>query len=216
MNIDFAREQMVQQQIRAWDVLDEDVLETFRATPREQFVPAAFESLAFAETEIPIGHGEHMLAPVIEGRILQALVLEPEDRVLEIGTGTGFLTACMARLAEHVSSIDIHADFIDAAGPRLERLGITNVDLAVMDGMAELPEGPFDAIVVSGSIERFDQRFVDALSPGGRLFVVVGDAPAMEARLITRGNDGEWQSDVLFETDLARLVNGSLPETFSF
>ncbi len=216
MNIDFAREQMVQQQIRAWDVLDEDVLETFRQTPREQFVPQDFESLAFAETEIPIGHGEHMLAPVIEGRILQALELTPSDRVLEIGTGTGFLTACIARLADQVVSIDIHADFVAAARHRLDDLDIANVDLAVMDGMQELPEGPFDAIVVGGSIERFDQRFVDALAPGGRLFVVVGDAPAMEARLVTRGSDSDWQSEVLFETELEPLVNASLPEAFLF
>ena len=216
MNIDFAREQMVQQQIRAWDVLDEDVLETFRQTPREQFVPQDFESLAFAETEIPIGHGEYMLAPVIEGRILQALELTPTDRVLEIGTGTGFLTACIARLADQVASVDIHADFVAAAQQRLDDLNIANVELAVMDGMTELPEGPFDAIVVGGSIERFDQRFVDALAPGGRLFVVVGDPPAMEARLVTRGSDSDWQSEVLFETELRPLVNASLPEAFLF
>ncbi len=216
MNIDFAREQMVQQQIRAWDVLDEGVLETFRVTPREQFVPQGFESLAFAETEIPIGHGEHMLAPVIEGRVLQALELTPADRVLEIGTGTGFLTACLARLADQIVSIDIHADFVAAAQTRLDDLDIANVELAVMDGMSELPEGRFDAIVVGGSIERFDQRFVDALAPGGRLFVVVGDAPAMEARLVTVGDDSDWQSEVLFETELKALVNASLPEAFLF
>lgn len=216
MNIDFAREQMVQQQIRAWDVLDEAVLDTFRVTPREQFVPAGFESLAFAETEIPIGHGEHMLAPVIEGRILQALELTPADRVLEIGTGTGFLTACIARLAAQVESIDIHADFVAAARERLDELDIANVELAAMDGMSELPEGPFDAIVVGGSVERIDQHFVSALKPGGRLFVVVGHAPAMEARLVTRGNDSDWQSEVLFETELRALVNGSLPDAFLF
>ena len=216
MNIDFAREQMVQQQIRAWDVLDELVLETFRDVPREAFVPADFEALAFAETEIPIGHGEHMLAPVIEGRILQALEIEAGDRVLEIGTGTGFLTACIARLADTVVSIDIHDDFIKAARERFDALEIGNAELTTMDGMTELPEGPFDAIVVGGSIERFDQRFVDALAPGGRLFVVVGDAPAMEARLVTQGDDKDWHSEVLFETDLRRLVNGSLPESFFF
>lgn len=216
MNIEFAREQMVQQQIRAWDVLDESVLDTFRVTPRELFVPAGFEALAFAETEIPIGQAEHMLAPVIEGRILQALELAPTDRVLEIGTGTGFLTACIARLANHVTSIDIHEQFVAAARQRLEELGIGNAELETMDAMTELPEGPFDAIVVGGSVERFDQRFVDALSPGGRLFVVVGEAPAMEARLITRSDDNEWQSEVLFETELKALVNGSLPEAFFF
>ncbi len=216
MNIEFAREQMVQQQIRAWDVLDETVLETFRTTPRELFVPHAYESVAFAETEIPIGHGEHMLAPVIEGRILQALELAPGDRVLEVGTGTGFHTACMARLADRIVSIDIHEDFIRAARERFDKLGIANVELAVTDGMAELPEGPFDAVVVGGSVERFDQRFVDVLAPGGRLFLVVGSAPMMEARLVTRGNDSDWQSEVLFETELKPLVNSSEPEAFRF
>ncbi len=216
MNIDFARQQMVQQQIRAWDVFQDDVLNVLGATPREVFVPADYEALAFAETEIPIGHGEPMLKPVIEGRILEALAIQPDDRVLEVGTGTGFLTACLARLADHVTSVDIHDAFVRSAGSRLEKLGISNVDLQTMDATAELPEGRFDAIAVTGSLQTFDPRFVDALLPGGRLFVVVGNPPVMEARLVTAGTDGEWQSDTLFETDLKPLVNGALPPGFQF
>ena len=216
MNIEFARQQMVQQQIRAWDVLDDDILDVFRTVPRERYVPAGFEALAFAETDIPIGHGEHMLTPVIEGRILEALKPAALERVLEVGVGTGFLTACLASLAKDVVGIDVHDDFIVAAGRRLEANGVNNVELHVMDATRELPEGPFDVIVVGGSTERFDQRYIDALAQGGRLFAVVGESPTMEARLITHADDGGWQSQVLFETDLKPLKNGTLPELFKF
>lgn len=216
MDIDFARQQMVQQQIRAWDVLDEKVLDVFATTRREDFVPAGFESLAFAETEIPIGHGEFMLTPVIEGRILQALALRPTDTVLEVGTGTGFLTACLARLTRAVVSIDVHSDFLARARDRLDGADVENVELISMDAMQELPPGPFDAVVVSGSVERFDPRFVDVLRASGRLFIVVGAEPAMEARLVTRNGDGDWQSEVLFETNLKPLRHGTLPEQFLF
>ncbi len=216
MNIEFARQQMVQQQIRAWDVLDEDILDAFRNVPRERFVPAGFESLAFAETDIPIGHDEHMLTPVIEGRILEALKPTASERALEIGVGTGFLTACLASLTRDVVGIDIHDDFVAAARQRLEALDIQNVELHTMDGTTELPEGPFDLVVVGGSIERLDQHYIDALAPTGRMFVVVGTPPTMEARLVTHAGDGGWQSQVLFETRLKPLKNGTLPETFLF
>ncbi len=216
MNTDFARQQMVQQQVRAWDVLDDDVLAAMAATPRELFVPAGYESLAFAETEIPIGHCESMLMPVIEGRILQALALRPTDRVLEIGTGTGFLTACLARLAGHVASVDIHGEFLEKAATRLEAVGADNVGLEAMDATRELPAGRFDAIAVSGSLQHFDPRLVEALEAGGRLFVVIGNPPAMEARLVTRGDDSDWRTEALFETELRPLVNGSLPPQFHF
>jgi protein-L-isoaspartate(D-aspartate) O-methyltransferase len=216
MNIDFARQQMIQQQIRAWDVLDDDVLDVFETVHRELFVPAGFADLAFAETEIPIGHGESMLTPVIEGRILQALALSPTDAVLEIGTGTGFLTACLARLTETVVSIDIHEDFVDRARRNLDAASIGNANLELMDGTRELPAGSFDAVVVGGSIERFDTRYVHALNPGGRLFVVVGSAPTMEARLVTRSTEADWTSEVLFETVLKPLENGTLPPEFLF
>ena len=216
MNTDFARQQMVQQQVRAWEVLDEDVLDILATTPREAFVPAGYRSLAFAETEIPIGHGETMLMPVIEGRILQSLAVEPEDRVLVVGTGSGFLSACLARMAKSVVSIDIHGDFLEQAEVRLEAAGINNVELAAMDATERLPDEHFDAIAVTGSLESFDPRFVKALKPGGRLFVVVGKPPVMEARLVTRGDDSDWRTEALFETDLKPLVNGALPPQFHF
>jgi len=216
MNKDFARQQMIEQQVRAWDVLDSVVLAGLKEVQRELFVPTEFEALAFADTEIPIGHGEKMMTPTIEGRVLQALGLNGSEKVLEIGTGSGFLTACLAKLSSHVTSIDIYDDFIELAQRRLADCNINNTDIFNMDGTLELPEGPFDAIAVTGSIQSFDSRLVDALSPGGKLFVVVGDAPAMAAMQVIRTGNNEWQSDTLFETNLSPLVNGALPNQFSF
>ncbi len=216
MNTDFARQQMVKQQARAWDVLDQNVLAVLSDVPRERFVPAGFESLAFADTEIPIGHDQKMMTPTIEGRVLQALRLTGGERVLEIGTGSGFLTACLAQLSEHVTSIDIHDDFLAAAQTCLSDSGFDNVDLVGMDGTQELPQGPFDAIAVTGSIQTFDQRLVDALTVGGKLFVVIGDAPAMHATLVQRNGDDNQHSETLFETNLSPLLNGALPPQFSF
>jgi len=216
MNKDFARQQMIEQQVRAWDVLDAAVLANLKNMERERFVPEEFEALAFADTEIPIGHGEMMMTPTIEGRVLQALGLVGTESVLEIGSGSGFLTACLANLSAQVTSIDIYDEFVESARHRLDDCEIDNVDLYQMDGTRELPEGSFDAIAVTGSIQSFDSRLTDALNPGGRLFVVVGDAPAMSAMLVTRVDDSDWQSVTLFETDLAPLVNGALPPQFSF
>lgn len=216
MNIDFARQQMVKQQARAWAVLDGNVLAVLSEVPRERFVPAGFESLAFADTEIPIGHGQKMMTPTIEGRVLQALQLTGNERVLEIGTGSGFLTACLAQLAAHVTSIDIHDDFLAAAQKCLTDNGSENVDLVGMDGTQELPQGRFDAIAVTGSVQTIDQRLVDALTVGGKLFIVIGDAPAMRATLVQRGGEDDWHTETLFETELTPLLNGALPPQFSF
>ena len=216
MNIDLARQQMIDQQVRAWTVLDPAVLEVLSTVPREKFVPASYESLAFADTEIPLGHGEFMMTPTVEGRVLQALDLGADDHVLEIGTGSGFLTACLATLGGRVTSVDIHEDFVRDAAGKLASAGIENVDLRTMDATSELPGERYDAIAVTGSIETFDPRLVDALRPGGRLFVVVGTAPVMEARLVRRTGDADWQSESLFETKLGPLVHGTLPPQFVF
>ncbi|MEO1246135.1 MAG: protein-L-isoaspartate O-methyltransferase [Pseudomonadota bacterium] len=216
MNTEFARQQMIQQQVRAWDVFSSRVLDVLQTTPRERFVPAVYEALAFAETEIPIGHGETMLTPVIEGRILEALEIQPGDRILEVGTGTGFLTACLAKLGASVTSLDIHPEFLADARKTLEELGIDNVEFLQMDATRELPDARFDAIAVSGSLEAFDTRYTEILKPGGRLFVVTGNAPAMAARIVTLKDDAEWSSEVLFETSLRRLTNGALPPLFLF
>jgi len=216
MNIDFARQQMIDQQVRAWTVLEPSVLDVLTVTPREQFVPRGYESLAFADTEIPIGHGQSTMTPTVEGRVLQALELGENDSVLEIGTGSGFLTACLARLCDSVTSIDIYADFVERATRSLNDGGIDNVTLMTMDAIQELPDARFDAIAVTGSIQVLDNRLIDALLPEGRLFVVVGTAPVMEARLFRRTGDKDWRSESLFETQLAPLVNGTAPPQFSF
>ena len=216
MNIELARQQMVQQQVRTVDVFEADILDVMSSVPREQFVPTGLEALAFAETKLPLGNGQHMMEPNLEGRMLQALEVQPTDSALEIGTGSGFITACLARLAESVTSIDLYEDFQAAAAANLEDTGITNFDLQIMDATQQLPEQEFDVIATTGSIEVFDPRLVMALKPGGRLFVVVGSSPNMEARLVTRTGDNDWETRSLFETELAPLVNGNLPPQFSF
>lgn len=216
MDTELARRLMVEQQIRAWEVTDTRVLGLFGVISRDEFVPPAFRQLAFADCAIPLGHGEVMMVPAVEGRLMQALQLSPGDRVLEVGTGSGYLTACLATLGGHVESIDIHRDFITDARAKLADHGIDNVSLSAMDACAELPQGPFDAIAVTGSLPVLDQRYIDALAPGGRLFIVTGNEPIMEAQLIVRGTDGTWQSTSLFETVLARLQNAAEPTGFSF
>ncbi len=216
MNTDFARRQMIRQQVRAWDVLDANVLEGLAEVARECFVPEAYKALAFADTEIPIGHGQFMMTPTIEGHVLQALGLAGGEKVLEIGTGSGFMTACLATLATHVTSIDVYDDFLKQARLALESAHIENFDLIQMDATKELPDGTFDAIAVTGSLQQLDPRLIEKLSPGGRLFVVIGNAPAMAATRVLRGDDEDWHSESLFETELAPLINGSLPTQFSF
>ncbi len=216
MNTDFARQQMIEQQVRAWDVLDEKVLDTLKMMKRERFVPEAYAAMAFADTEIPLDHDQLMMTPTIEGRVLQALLVGDAERVLEIGTGSGFLTACLAALGSHVTSIDIYADFLKTAGERILDAEISNVELLEMDATKSLPGGTFDAIAVTGSVQIVNDNWLQSLSIGGRLFVVVGDAPAMSALCITRAGENDWQSENLFETDLAPLINGALPPQFSF
>ena len=214
MNFDVARTQMLGQQLRAWEVLDERVLRAFAETPREEFVPREYRDLAFADTEIPLQHGQSMLAPKVEGRILQALQAEPIDDVLVVGTGSGYLAACLARLAKRVMSIDIFPVFATAAAPKLAACGIGNVDLKTGDALTLSYLSQFDAIAVTASVPALDDHFVSMLRPQGRLFIVVGREPAMEARLITLQPNGTTTADGLFETVLAPLINAERPEPF--
>ena len=214
MNFEGARTQMLGQQLRAWEVLNDRVLRVFHETPREQFVPIEYRDLAFADVEIPLGHGQAMLAPKIEGRILQALQVEPIDDVLVVGTGSGYLTACMARLAKHVTSVDIIAEFVDAAGAKLVDHDIRNAELRVADGLALTYKGRFDAIAVTASVPEIDEHFVRMLRPQGRLFIVVGREPVMEAQLITLQPDDSTAAESLFETVLTPLINAERPEPF--
>ncbi len=216
MNTDIARQKMIEQQVRAWDVFNPDVLDVLSKVPREQFVPFGYETLAFADTEIPIGQGQSMMTPTVEGRVLQALDLDGTDKVLEIGSGNGFLTACLSRLAEQVTSLEIYEDLKKRAADNLADAGIDNVELLSMDATQELPDGKFDAIVVTGSLQTHDSRLVEALEVDGRLFVVIGDAPVMDALIVRKTGENAWASETLFETELTPLVNGALPPQFFF
>ncbi len=216
MNIDFARQMMIEQQVRTWEVFNPDVLNILSTMPREQFVPFGYEALAFADTQIPIGHGQSMLTPMLEGRILQTLELDGNENILEIGSGVGYLTACLSRLAQHITSLEIHDELGKRAAENLADAGVDNIELLSMDATQELPDRQFDVVVVGGSIQTFDTRFVDALTIGGLLFVIIGDAPAMEALMVRKTGENDWESECLFETELTPLINGSLATEFRF
>jgi protein-L-isoaspartate(D-aspartate) O-methyltransferase len=211
-----ARQQMVDQQIRTWEVLDPRVLDVLSAVPREAFVPAAYRELAFADTPIPIGSGQSMLAPVLQGRILQALGVAASDDVLEVGTGTGYLTACLSLLANSTHSIDIHAEFTAMAASNLRALPQAKVRLETRDAYGAAPLGEYDAIAVTGSLPVYDARFERALRVGGRLFAVVGVAPVMDAILVRRVDGAEWIRESLFETVIDPLMNAIAPQGFVF
>lgn len=208
MNVDQARFNMIEQQIRTWDVLDEQVLALLNQVPREQFVPETERSLAFADVSIPLANGQVMMQPKMEARMLQALSVKPTDTALEIGTGSGYVTALLAKLAKHVYSVDIFADFTAAAQTKLERAGIRNVALETGNAAEGWPQhGPYDVIAVTGSCPQLPESYQHLLKPNGRLFVVVGEDPAMEALLFTRAGEGAWSRESLFETSLPPLLH---------
>lgn len=214
LDTEIVRRQMVEQQIRTWGVFDQSVLDICNGVPRDLFVPPQFADVAYADTEIPLPHGQCMLRPSIIGRILLALRLGRTDNVLEIGTGSGYLTACMAEVAGHVTSIDIFSDMIDTAAGKLA--DVDRISLHCMDAMQQLPEGPFDAIAVTASVSDSGDRFASALKPGGRLFIVIGKSPLMTATLLTRSEDGELTSQALFETDIPAMIAPASRPPFSF
>ena len=217
MNIEQARFNMVEQQVRPWDVLDPSVLALLSEIPRERFVPQGRESLAFADLELPIGHGEVMLSPKLQARIAQEVALRPGDRVLEIGTGTGYLTALLARLCSHVTSVEIHEDLAGGARERLDALGLGNVQVVTGDAARGWPSATaFDAIVLTGSVPVLPEAYARALAVGGRLFAVVGEAPVMSAMLVTRESDEAFVHTVLFETMIAPLRHAQQPARFVF
>lgn len=216
MNVELARRQMIEQQVRAWSVLDERVLGAMAQVRRELFVPDGFRELAFADTNIPLGHGQSMLAPKVEGRVLQSLELGATDQVLEVGTGSGFLSACLARLAHHVRSLEIFPDLSARAVENLRASGISGVSVETLDAMTMAEENRYDAIAVTGSLPAYDERFQRALKVGGRLFIVVGDAPVMDALLVRRLSRDQWVRESLFETILEPLVNAPQPSRFLF
>jgi protein-L-isoaspartate(D-aspartate) O-methyltransferase len=217
MNIEQARFNMIEQQIRPWEVLDPQVLDLLFVVKREDFVPPAYRNLAFADMEIPLGNGQMMLAPKIEAKMLQELGLKKTDKVLEIGTGSGYMAALLAARAEHVVSVECRPALVDIAKQNLERAGITNVTIELGDGANGWSQrGPFDAIVVSGSVPAVPDTLLKQLRVGGRLAVVVGQAPVMEAQLITCTADGIYNTVNLFETVIPALDGVAAKESFSF
>jgi protein-L-isoaspartate(D-aspartate) O-methyltransferase len=217
MNVEQARFNMIEQQIRTWEVLDPAVLDLLFQVKREDFVPPEHASLAFADLEIPLGHGEAMMQPKVEARILQELAVVPHETVYEVGTGSGYLTALLARRARHVTSVEIHADLSVRAAERLRAAAIANTTLLEGDGAQRpLAESAFDVIVLTGSVPILPHAFLERLTPGGRLFAVVGDAPVMKAIVVRQVAAGSFQSVELFETLVKPLVNAPQPPRFRF
>jgi protein-L-isoaspartate(D-aspartate) O-methyltransferase len=217
MDFEQARYNMVEQQIRPWDVLDQGVLDLLFKVRREDFVPEAHRSLAFVDMEIPLGHGEFMWTPKLEARVLQELDIRRNDRVLEVGTGSGYLTALLAAEAAEVVSVDIQPDFTAAAGQKLRAHGIDNVELHSGDAATDWDdEDGFDVIVLTGSTPLLSDALVRRLRTGGRLFAVVGEAPVMQAQLVTCNAPGAYRSVTLFETCVKALVNAPHPAAFVF
>lgn len=217
MNFDQARFNMVEQQVRPWDVLDARVLGLFESISREDFVPLRYRKMAFADLAIPLDHDQFMMKPVVEGRLLQALDIKADETALEIGTGSGFITACLASLALRVVSVDIFEQFTIDAAVKLKEKEIENVELETGDAMGDWqPEQAHDLVVVTGSVEFVPEQFMGWVNPGGRLFAVCGDSPAMQAKLFTRLNVSDWGEESLFETDLPRLVNATHAPEFEF
>ena len=217
MDFEQARFNMVEQQIRTWDVLDPAVLELLSTLPRERFVPEGRRELAFADLELPIGHGEVMLAPKLQARILQEVMVAPTDRILEIGTGTGYLTALLASRGASVTSVEIHEDLAAAARARLADLGIDNAKVETGDGARGWDTGnAYDVIVLSGSLPLLPDTFQKQLKPGGRLFAIVGERPVMSARLVVREGDTAFAAVTLFETVVDPLRNAQQPARFVF
>ena len=211
-----ARLNMVEQQIRTWAVLDQSVLDLLFVVKREDFVPSAYRAIAFADLEIPLPNGARMWTPKMEARVLQELHLEPRDRVLEIGTGSGYFTALLASHAEAVVSVEIANTLIPDARTKLIRHGLRNAHVIEGDGARGFGGETYDAIVLTGSTPILPERFFEQLKPGGRLFAVVGDAPAMTARLIRWTAPGARVSVDLFETVVQPLVNAAAPARFEF
>jgi protein-L-isoaspartate(D-aspartate) O-methyltransferase len=217
IDIEHARFNMVEQQIRPWDVLDPSVLDLLMRMRREDFVPAEHRALAFADLEIPLGHGETMLSPKLEARMLQELAVGAGDSVLEVGTGSGYMTALLASLGRHVYSVDIVSEFTRAAAPKLAAAGISNITLETGDAARGWDKhGPYDVIVLTGSVPVLPESFQLSLKPGGRLLAVVGTAPAMQAQLITCAGNNAFRSVTLFETCIPPLKNAPRLQRFVF
>jgi protein-L-isoaspartate(D-aspartate) O-methyltransferase len=213
--LETARRNMVENQVRPWEVLDARVLSVLSALPRDAFVQPAYKAMAYTDVALPLGHDEVMWKPILEGRALQALLPLPGERILEIGTGSGYFAACLAKLGAQVTSIDRRADFVDAARTRLRTLAIGNVECLQAEAFTECrPAQPFDAIAVTGAVAELPSLFGGWLKPAGRMFVIRGAEPAMQALLLQRAADGGWIEERLFETDVPYLAGAEPKPAF--
>lgn len=216
MNTDFSMNQMIKQQVRAWDVLDPRILNTMKEVPRNRFVPLEYQQVAYADYAIPLDGGRSMLRPTVVGKMLQALNPQPHESVLEIGTGSGYVTACLATLAARVHSIDTQGDLIEQASQVCADLKLGNVSFSKNEGFEPDAERHYDVVVVNGSLPTLDSRYERLLNVGGRLFVTTGDAPVMQANLITRVDMERTVCETVFETELPRLTGAVEPVEFEF
>jgi len=217
MNIEQARFNMIEQQIRTWEVLDQDVLSLLQIVKREEFVPAAYRSMAFVDTQVPLPHGQFMLEPKVEARLLQELGVQRHERVLEIGAGSGYMAALLAHRAQHVTTLEIDPELAMLATENLRKAWVMNASVIGADGSRPLPvEGPFDVIVLSGSVSEVPRSLLGQLKAGGRLVGVVGQLPIMRATLMTRGPEAGYSSVELFDTVAPRLSGFGEPSRFIF
>lgn len=215
MDIEQAREHMISQQIRSWDVTEPRILECLTQVPREHYVPDEYAALAFMDTEVSLGHGQHMLKPVVEGRILQSLSPEPDNRALVIGTGSGFITACVALMSDHVTTVEIIPELHQRAGERLTDAKVHNVDAQLLDFNELQPTLGFDRILVTGSMPTLDPRLADWLNPNGICIAIIGETPTMSVERIQR-LDEQYTRERLFETIVTPLKNVTSDDTFEF
>jgi len=219
MNIEQARFNMIEQQIRPWNVLDLDVLELLTVVRREEFVPAAYKSLAFSDTEIPLPGGENMLAPKVEARLLQEAAVKKHEQVLEIGSGSGYMAALLCYKARHVTTVEIDPELKALAAKNLADYGITNVEVVLGGGAQGWDQGEtksYDVIVISGSLSTLPDSFLKQLNVGGRIVAILGDAPVMTAQIITRTADSSYSTRQLFETDVKPLRDAAVHSNFKF
>jgi protein-L-isoaspartate(D-aspartate) O-methyltransferase len=217
MNIEQARFNMIEQQIRPWDVLDQEVLDALYVVRREDYVPEAYRALAFSDLEIPLGDGQSMMQPKMEARILQELAVKKTDRVLEVGPGSGYLTALLAQRAAHVYAVEVDPRLKQLAAANLRRNGVINVTIEQGDGAQGWPKhAPYDVVVLNGSVPVIPRAIAAQMRAGGRLFAVVGDPPVMTAKLVTCVTEGSFNAVDLFETMLRPLRNCEQPERFEF
>ncbi len=217
MNIEQARENMIKQQLRTWEVLDDQLLELLQQVPREEFVPPAWRNLAFADMNIPLDEGQVMMTPKVEARMLQALAIRPDENVLEVGTGSGYVTALLAKQAKQVYSVEISPRLLAQAGEKMRTHKIKNAELEEGDAARGWSARPmYEVIAITGSLPILPRAFLESMAIGGRLFAIIGDTPVMEATLVTRIGKHDWSRELLFETDLPPLKNVQQPERFVF